>query len=45
MTPKEISDIKAKQLVVLNHVQTVDDKVSNNNHDKEKVATFLGSLY
>ena len=30
MTSKEIADIKFKQAVVFNHMQTLDDEVSNN---------------
>ena len=45
MTSKEISDIKAKQSVVFNHMQTLDDEVSNNHNDIVKLATSVKSLY
>ena len=45
MTSKEISDIKAKQSVVCNHMQTLDDEISNNHNDIVKIATSVGSLY
>ena len=45
MTSREISDIKEKQSVVFNHMQTLDDEVSNNHNDIVKIATSVGSLY
>ena len=45
MTSKEISDIKAKQSIVYNHMPTLDDEVSNNHDDIEKIAISVGSLY
>ena len=45
MTSKEIADIKSKQAVSFNHMQTLDDEVSNNHNDIVKIATSVGSLY
>ena len=45
MTSKVIGDIKSKQAVVFNHMQTLDDEVSNNHNDIVKIATSVGSLY
>ena len=45
MTTKEISDITAKQSVVFNQMQTLDDVVSNNHNVIVKVAILVGSLY
>ena len=45
MTSKQIADIKSKQAKVYNHMQTLDDEVSNNHNDKVKIATSVGSLY
>ena len=45
MTSKEISDIKAKQSLVFNHMQTLDDEVSYNHNDLVKIATSVGSSY
>ena len=41
---KKISDIKAKQSVVFNLMQTLDDEVSNNHNDILKFATSVRSL-
>ena len=45
MTSKEIADIKSKQAAIFNHMQTLDDEVSNNHNDIVKIATSVGSLY
>ena len=45
LTSKEISDIKAKQSVVINHMQSLDDKNSNNHNDIVKIAISVESLY
>ena len=45
MTSKVISNIKAKQSVIFNHMQTLDDEVSNNHNDIVKVATSVGNQY
>ena len=45
MTSKEIADIKSKQALVFNHMQTLDDDVSNNHSDIVKIAISVGSLY
>ena len=45
MTSKEIADIKEKQSVVFNHMQTLDNEVSNNHNDIVKIVTSVGSLY
>ena len=44
MTSKEISDIKEKQSVVFNHMQTLDNEVSSNHNDIVKIATSVGKL-
>ena len=41
MTFKEISDIKSKHFVVFNHMQTLDDAVSNNHKDIVKITTSV----
>ena len=43
MTSKEIADIKSKQAVVFNHMQMLDDEVSNYHNDIVKIATSVGS--
>ena len=45
MTSKEIADIKSKQALIFNHMQTLDDEVFNNHNDIVKIATSVGSLY
>ena len=45
MTSNKIADIKSKQAVVFNHMQTLDDEVSNNHNDIVKIATSVGNLY
>ena len=45
ITTKEISDITAKQSVVFNHMQTLDDKVSNNHNKLVNVVISVASLY
>ena len=45
MTSKEIADIKLKQAVLYNHMQTLDDEVSINHNDIVKIATSVGNLY
>ena len=45
MTSKEIADIKSKQAVLYNHMQTLDDEVSNNHINIVKIATSVGNLY
>ena len=45
MTSKEIADIKSMQAVLYNHMQTSDDKVSNNHNNIVKIATSVGNLY
>ena len=45
MTSKNISDIKSKQAVIYNHMQTLDDEVSNNHNDIVKILTSVGSFY
>ena len=44
MTSKEIA-VKSKQAVLYNHMQTVDDEVTNNHNDIVKIATSVGNLY
>ena len=45
MSSKEIADIKSKQSVLYNHMQTLDDEVMNNHNDIVKIATSVGNLY
>ena len=45
MTSKKIADIKSKQAVVDNYMQTLDDEVSNNHNDIVKIATSVFSFY
>ena len=45
MTSKEIAYIKSKQTVLYNHMQSLDDKVTNNYNDIVKIATSVGNLY
>ena len=45
MTSKKIADIRSKQDVVFNYIQTLDDEVSNNHNDIVRIATSVGSLY
>ena len=45
MTSKEIADIKSKQVVLYNHMQTLDDEITNNHNDIVKIATSIGNLY
>ena len=44
MTYKQIADIKSKQAVLYNHMQTLDDKVYNNQNNIMKIATSVGNL-
>ena len=44
MTLKDISNIKSEQSVVFDHMQTLDDVVSNNHNDIVKIVTSVGSL-
>ena len=45
MTSKDIADIKSKQAVLFNQMQTLDDQVSNNHNHIVKIATSVGNLY
>ena len=45
MTSKEIADIKSKQAVLYNHMQTVDNEVTNNHNNIMKIATSVYNLY
>ena len=45
MTTKEIANIKSKQVVLYNHVQTLDDEVTNNHNDIVKIASSVGNIY
>ena len=45
MISKEIVDIKSKQAVIFNLMQTLDDKVSNNLNDIVQIARSVGSFY
>ena len=45
ITFKKVADIKSKQVVLYNHMQTLDDKDTNNHNDIEKIATSIGNLY
>ena len=45
---KEIADIKLKQAVLYNHMQTLeclDDEVSNNHNNIVKIASSIGNIY
>ena len=44
MTSKGIADIKSKQVVLYNHMQTLDDEVTNNHNNIVKIATSVGNL-
>ena len=45
ITSKEIADIKSKEAVLYNHMQTLDDEVTNNHNDIVKISTSGGNLY
>ena len=45
MTSNEIADINSKPAVVLYHMQTLNDEVSNNHNDIVQIATSVNSLY
>ena len=45
MISKQISDIKAKQLIVFNYMQTLDDEAYNNHNYIVKIVTSVISLY
>ena len=45
ITSKEIADIKSKQVVLYNHMHTLDDEVSINHNNIVKIATLVGNLY
>ena len=44
MTSKKYLILKLNNRI-FNHMQTIDDEVSNNNNDIVKIATSVGSLY
>ena len=39
MISKEIADMKSKQAVLYNHMQTLNDEVTNNHNNIVKIAT------
>ena len=45
MTSKEIADIKSKKAVLYNHMQALNNEVTNNHNDIVKIATSVGNLY
>ena len=45
MMYKEIADITFKHAVTFNHMQTLDNAVTNNHNDIVIIATLVGSLY
>ena len=45
MTSKEIANIKLRPDVLYNHMQTLDDEISNNHNNIVKIATSVSNVY
>ena len=45
MTSKYIAAIKSKQPVLYDHLQTLNEEISNNHNNIVKIATLVNHLY